>query len=411
MSRPSRRRVALYSHDTQGLGHVRRNIEIAAALRAADPATDVLLLTGTPAAAALPLPPGTEVVVLPGIAKSAAGAYSAASLDLALDELLALRGAMIAGALGAFRPDLFVVDKVARGLGGELDGALRRLRGARGHGGLPTRVVLGLRDVLDTPEVARAEWDREATSTAVREWYDEVWVYGDPRVHDLVAAMDLPADVAAKVRHTGYLAHGRGRHVTPPAPLAAAPAPVPAPDADPYVLCLVGGGQDGHRLAETVARAALPTGHRAVVVTGPCMPLEQQERLHALAATRDDLEVRTFVRDPRPLVDGAAAVVTMGGYNTVCELLAAGRPTLVVPRVTPRREQLLRLQCLAPYTSLDHLEPDAATPERVGAWLAGAAGRGRLHHEVDLDGLAHLPVLAASLLTPHHDEELHRATA
>lgn len=407
MSRPPRRRVAFYSHDTQALGHVRRNIEIAAALREADPATDVLLLTGTPAAAALPLPAGSEVVVLPRIAKSTTGAYSSATLHLGLDELLRLRGAMVAGALASFRPDLLVVDKVARGLGGELDGALRAARSTPSHRGLPTRVVLGLRDVLDAPEVARAEWDREGTTEAVRDFYDEIWVYGDPRVHDLAATVGLPADDAARVRHTGYLARGRGRHIVRPG------GGTPGARGDRYVLCLVGGGQDGHRLAESVARAPLLAGHRAVVVTGPCMPTEQRDRLAALAAERPDLDVRTFVADPAPLVDGAAAVVTMGGYNTVCELLAAGRPTLVVPRVAPRREQLLRQQLLAPWTALDHLEPDAATPDRIGAWLAGAVGRGRLHHDVDLDGLQHLPALAATLLdySAPTTEELHRATA
>lgn len=405
MPRPPRRRVALYSHDTQGLGHVRRNIEIAAALVAADPHTDVLLLAGTPAAAALPLPRGTELVVLPGIAKSAGGAYSSAALQIELAELLELRGAMIASALAMFRPDLFIVDKVARGLGGELDATLRALRTSLGHRGMPTRVVLGLRDILDDPEVARREWAADATTQAVRECYDEVWVYGDPRAHDLVAACALPADVAAKVRHTGYLAHGRGLHV----PLAPA---APGASVRPYVLCMVGGGQDGHRLAREVARAPLPPGHRAVIVTGPCMPLDKQQRLRDAAAGRDDVEIVEFVPDTRPLISQAAAVVTMGGYNTVCELLAARRPTLVVPRITPRREQLLRMECLAPHTELDHLTPAEATAPAIGAWLARAVGRGAVAHRIDLDGLARLHALADELLTPTPcDEELHRATA
>ncbi|HEY1133864.1 MAG TPA: glycosyltransferase [Nocardioides sp.] len=411
MSRSARRRVALYSHDTQGLGHVRRNIEIAAALVAAHAGTDVLLLSGTPAAAALPLPRGAEVVVLPGIAKHGPGAYSAAALGLGLGELLDLRGRMIESALAAFSPDLFVVDKVARGLGGELDGALRTVRTTVGHRGLPTRVVLGLRDVLDAPSVARREWAADDTTAVVREWYDEVWVYGDPRVHDLAAALDLPADVAAKLRHTGYLAHGRGRHVTE------VPAGDPVPPTQPYVLCLVGGGQDGHRLADTVARTALPAGHRAVLVTGPCMPVEQQRHLCDLAAGRDDLDVHPFVHDTRPLVDGAAAVVSMGGYNTVCELLTAGRPTLVVPRTTPRREQLVRAQGLAPLTVLDHVRPEDATPAALGAWLERAVRRGAATHDLDLDGLDRLPALADALLAPAPvptattPEELSRATA
>lgn len=66
------RRVAFYSHDTQGLGHIRRNIALAAALVAAEPDTDVLLLTGNPEAATLPLPPNTDIATLPTIRKTTA---------------------------------------------------------------------------------------------------------------------------------------------------------------------------------------------------------------------------------------------------------------------------------------------------------------------------------------------------
>lgn len=398
-----RRRIALYSHDTQGLGHVRRNIEIAASLVAGRPDTDVLLLTGTPAAAALPLPAGTELVVLPGVAKDGAGDYSPASLGLGLDELLDLRSRMIETAISAFAPDLFIVDKVARGMGGELDAALRTARRTVGPRGLPTRVVLGLRDILDTPAVARREWDAAGTTATVLDLYDEVWVYGDPRVHDPVAAYGLGPEVGAMVRYTGYLAHGRGRHV----PTA------PATDAGraPYVLCLVGGGQDGHALAATMARTPLPAGHRAVLVTGPCMPAEQRQHLAGLAAARDDLDVHTFVDDTLPLIDGAAAVVSMGGYNTVCELLASGRPPLVVPRTTPRLEQTLRVHELGPWTELDHLAPDAATPDALAAWLADAVRRPPARHAVDLDGLDRLPALADALLAPDHAQELRHVSA
>lgn len=71
------RRLALYSHDTQGLGHVRRNSVVAAALVAKHPDTDVLLLTGAPEATALPLPPRTEVITVPSLHKNRAGDYSA----------------------------------------------------------------------------------------------------------------------------------------------------------------------------------------------------------------------------------------------------------------------------------------------------------------------------------------------
>lgn len=227
---PQVRRVALYSHDTQGLGHIRRNIAVAAALVAADPATNVLLLTGAAEATALPLPPRTEVLTLPAVAKDLHGAYTSRVLDAPLSDVLDLRTAVMTAALLSFRPDLLVVDKVARGVGRELDGVLDVLRAA-----LPTRVVLGLREILDDPEVTRAEWRRDRTDEVLAARYDAVWVYGDPAVFDTVAEYGLSPQVAAMTSYTGYLGRGRGGGTRTRSRSEARVHP----PRSPYALCLV----------------------------------------------------------------------------------------------------------------------------------------------------------------------------
>ncbi|TFV62708.1 hypothetical protein E4P41_06400, partial [Geodermatophilus sp. DF01-2] len=198
------RRIAFYSHDTQGLGHTRRNIALAAALVAGHPDTDVLLVTGNPEAAMLPLPPRTDVVTLPAIGKDADGNYAARTLGGPLELVLDVRARVLEAVLGSFAPDLLIVDKVAAGVRGELLPALATLREQDG-----TRVVLGLHEVLDRPATAIAEWERSATTEVLTDYYDQVWVYGDPAVYDPVEEYRLPAEVAAMVVHTGYLGHGR----------------------------------------------------------------------------------------------------------------------------------------------------------------------------------------------------------
>ncbi|MFC8921028.1 glycosyltransferase family protein [Cellulosimicrobium sp. NPDC057127] len=402
--RPARRRVALYSHDTQGLGHVRRTSLLARAVVAADPDADVLLLSGAAEATSLPLPPRTEVVTLPGVAKDPAAGYGPRRWGGTLDDVVTVRAGVLDGALAAFGPDVLVVDKVPLGVGGELRPALERLR-SRGR----TACVLGLRDVLDVPEVAVREWDDQRSTSVVERLYDEVWVYGDARVYDPLVEYALPDVVARRTVFTGYL--GRGRSATAAARAARLPAtastaatvPTALPDA-PYVLCLVGGGQDGAGLATAFAEATLPDGVRGVLVTGPYLPAAARAALHRAALARPDLEVRAFVRDVVPLVEGALAVVTMGGYNSVCEVLASGRPALVVPRTHPRAEQLVRARRLAELGLLDVLD-DEPTPERVAAWLgsatrprAGGRAGARPALDVDLDGLARVPSLVARLV-------------
>lgn len=395
------RRVALYSHDTQGLGHVRRNITLAAALVAAHPETDVLLLTGAPEATTLPLPPRTDVITLPTLRKDRNGGYAARALGASLPQLLALRSRMLTATLVGFAPDLLVVDKVARGVDGELDDALTALRST------DTRVVLGLREVLDVPEVARREWDAARSTEAVRDLYDAVWVYGDPQAYDLLAECGLPAEVAGKASWTGYLGDGRGTGTR----TRTRPAPRLRPPDGAYVLCLVGGGQDGLELADAFARAPLPTGHAGVVLSGPYMRPEARASLRRAAEGNPGMTVLEFVPDADAWISRAAAVVSMAGYNSVCELLAARRRSLLVPRTTPRAEQLLRARSLERRGLVDVLEPELADPARLGSWLAAAVHAGPpVGRPVDLGGLRRVPLLVAELLAaPVPTVEVERA--
>ncbi|MPV37419.1 glycosyltransferase family protein [Georgenia subflava] len=386
-----RLRVALYSHDAMGLGHVRRNLAIARSFAALDPTPDILLLTGAPEAVTANRPENCDLVALPALVKDADGAYGARHLSVGEEQMLTMRRSILTAALTTFRPDVLVVDKHPRGFRGELEPALEALAGTG------TRVVLGLRDVLDDAETARREWVRDRSTSALRRWYDQVWVYGDSRVHDVVGDLDLPAVLRERVVHTGYLAHGRGDGQRRSTSVTG-----------PYVLATVGGGADGAALAEVFARVPLPSGHRGVLVLGPQMPAAQRRRVERLAAGRTDLDVHTYVDDAPALLAGAAAVVAMGGYNTVCEAMARRVRLLVVPRVAPRAEQLVRARLLARAGMLDYLLPSRLSPAALGGWLARAVDPAETrpdHHSprpdrtaVDLDGLARLPELLTSLV-------------
>lgn len=371
-----RLRVALYSHDALGLGHIRRNLAIARALAVLDPAPDVLLLTGAPEAVTANRPENCELVSLPALSKDSNGGYTARHLSVDEAEVLEMRRSILTAALTSFKPDVLIVDKHPRGFNQELEPALKLLR-RRG-----TRVVLGLRDVLDDAITSRREWDADRSSQALRRWYHQVWVYGDRQVHDLGAELDLPRAV-----YTGYLANGR------------CPAGAPTSVSTPYVLAMVGGGADGKEVAEAFVRAELPAGHHGVLVTGPQMPAADVASIRAAAEDRPEMAVHTYVDDSETLLAGAAAVVAMGGYNTVCEAMAAGSRLLVVPRVTPRQEQLVRARLLTAAGILEHLPPDDLTSEKLSTWICDAVARSGSGSKqtIDLDGLARLPQLLLNL--------------
>jgi len=383
---PFRRpRVVLYSHDTMGLGHMRRNLLIAQTLAGGDLGATVLLVCGAVQASALVLPPGVDCVTLPALRKDQTGAYDARRLDLSLASLIDLRSRTIRAAVDAFRPDLLIADNVPRGALGELEPTLRDLV-ARS---VPR--VLGLRDVLDDPPVVARQWREARNEEAIAAYYDAVWVYGDPTLYDLAAECDFTAPVRRKLHYLGYLDQRLRLRVPVPAS-----AEEPLPDG-PFALCTVGGGQDGDRLAEAFALAEPPSGVQRVVVAGPDMDARGRQLLHALAAHNPALTVIDFVREPARLVAEAGCLVAMAGYNSVCEALSFRKRALVVPRVSPRREQLIRAERLRQRGLVELLHPEALTPERISSWVADNFGR-PARRGVDLGGLQRLRRLTADLL-------------
>ncbi|HLT21548.1 MAG TPA: glycosyltransferase [Thermomicrobiales bacterium] len=381
-------RIAVYSHDTLGLGHMRRNLLIAETLAAARPST-ILLISGAVESRSFAVPPGVDYLSLPALYKDSAGQYRPRRLGGSLEELIALRSETIRGALRAFRPDVFIVDNVPAGAQGELVPALTELRREGG-----TRFVLGLRDILDEPEAIRAEWSRAGAHRLLREIYDAIWIYGDRAVYDALAEYDFLAPYAARVRFTGYL--DRRADERPPDATSAALLEQLERSGRRLALGTVGGGQDGATLALNFAAAQFPDDMEGVLLTGPYMPESTARALRQMAAARDDLRIVDFLPEPAPLLRRADRVIAMGGYNTTCELLAYGKPALIVPRVRPRREQWLRASRLRDLGALDALHPDELTPDALGAWLASdRVPTGK--HAIDMNGLSRLPQLLAEL--------------
>jgi predicted glycosyltransferase len=356
-SRDSSLRVALYSHDTMGLGHVRRNSVVAQAVLRAWPDASIMLFVGSKEAGALSMPDGVEAVSLPAYRKELNGSYGSRCTGLSMAELVNLRSETLYAALLAFKPDILIVDKVPAGAFGELRTALHCLTQRYG-----TRVVLGLRDILDDPDTTEREWRSDGNSEVVRQYYGAIWVYGDPAVYDPSTEYPFLAEFRDRVQFVGYL--DRAGHES------RRPATNGSPESGTF-LCMVGGGQDGDRLAEAFAQADIPDGKRGILLTGPFMGREAAHRIRQRARMRSGLKVIRFVSDARKLIERAEAVVAMGGYNTVCELLSFEKSALVVPRVEPRREQIIRAERLRDLGLIDMLHPNDLSPDSISRWLAG----------------------------------------
>ena len=402
-------RLALYSHDAKGLGHLRRNLALAHHLARALPGLtgrDVtgLVITGLAPGQEHRLPEGFDWLVLPGV-KKAEGTYLPQRLRITREDLGLVRSALLSGVLTTFSPDLLIIDRHPYGVHQELREPLARLRQASPD----ARVVLGLREILDTPETVQREWEELGEADTLRRLIDEVWVYGDASVHDLSATGEAPAALEERMRYTGYLAHGRDAAETTHGSEASGALAGNAEVAEAFILTTAGGGSDGINLLRAAAAARVPDGYRHVVVTGPQL---DAARFHQVAQAAGP---RTIVRRTWPgmshHIQRAAAVISMAGYNTVSEILASDTPALLVPRETPRLEQFIRATALKDVGATDLLRVADLSAAALEDWLtellrdqdAGAcsqlAGRRRLR----LDGLETVPLLAAQLVGDRSD--------
>ncbi|HEY1300890.1 MAG TPA: glycosyltransferase [Stellaceae bacterium] len=359
------KRVLIYSHDSFGLGHLRRCRAIAHSLVDADPALSVLILSGSPIIGSFDFRSRVDFVRVPGVIKLRNGEYVSLNLHIDIDETLAMRSSIIRHTADIFDPDLMIIDKEPLGLRGEVRDTLQLLQRRK------AAVILGLRDVMDDPDALESEWERKNAVPALSEYYDEIWVYGLPQICDPLEGLPVPASVRRRMVYTGYL-----RRV--------ANEPVPSPetqgilDSD-FLLVTTGGGGDGDALIDLVLRAyehdrniPLP----ALLVYGPFMLPEQQAAFTARAARLPNVRAITFDARLEALMARAAGVVAMGGYNTFCEILSFDKRALIVPRTVPRLEQQIRTERAAALGLVAMLsEDEGRDPEVMAAALRRLTGQ------------------------------------
>ncbi|HTM61664.1 MAG TPA: glycosyltransferase [Burkholderiales bacterium] len=394
-------RILIYSHDTFGLGHLRRCRTIAHALVERYKQLSVLILSGSPIIGSFDFRSRVDFVRVPGVIKLRNGDYTPLNLHIDIAETLSMRASIIQHTAEMFDPDIFIVDKEPVGLRGEVLPTLKALK-RRG-----TRLVLGLRDVMDEPRLLEPEWQRKKALPALRELYDEIWVYGLPQICDPLEGIALPPRVRQKMVYTGYLHREVPHHGMPEG--------MPEITDRPYLLVTTGGGGDGEALIDWVLRAyehdpLLP--YPALLVLGPFMPSERQTEFMERASKLKRVDAITFHKQMERLVAGAAGVVAMGGYNTFCEVISLDKRALIVPRTEPRLEQHIRASRAAQIGLVSMLSDDGNYDPAVMAAALRALPRQNRPSEVVvpglLEGLTNVSRLVAPWIEPAEEEAVNK---
>lgn len=347
-----------YSQDTYGLGHLRRTATLARHFREHWPGMAQLIVTGSPVPAGYRLPGGSDYVKLPSAVKVGAGRYASRSPGVSFEELLALRTSILVGVAGTFRPDALVVDHAPAGFKGELVPTLLHLK----RHFPATNLILGLRDVVDEPSRVWRDWTREGVYELLDYLYDRILVFGRRDIYDPVAEYGLSPRAVTKARYVGYLRRASDR------PTAAVRRELGVCTGR-LVVVTAGGGGDGYELhrcmLEGLRRDPADPEFDCLLVAGPLMPEDAQRELERTAAGFPSVRFLRFVGDMEAYIAAADVVVSMAGHNSVSEILSFGRPAVLVPRVTPRREQAIRAEALSRRGLVRMLDPGELTPDSL----------------------------------------------
>lgn len=351
------KRLLIYSHDTFGLGNIRRVMNVATYLPKAIPDLSILIVTGSSMIHGFRIPRGLDYIKLPCLSRTEREGYSAKYLATHTSEVLQLRSDLIMSATLSFKPDVVLIDKKPYGIKHELKATFDALKSS-----LPaTRFVLLLRDILDAPETTTKTWEENGYYEAVRSLYDLVLILGKPEVFDPRAEYGFPLSVSEKVEFCGYI-HPQGLI----ADRTVIRQRLRLKNTERLVLVTVGGGEDGYSLLQTYTSALqyLPSDSsiQSLIVTGPEMSESQQMFVHQCAARHSNIKLLEFTNDLLSYMNAADLVVAMGGYNTVCEILSLGKRAIVVPRVHPVEEQWMRAERMARLGLLTAIHPDSLTP-------------------------------------------------
>ena len=261
----------------------------------------------------------------------------------------------------SFRPDVFLVDSPPLAGNDEVASTIAHIRGS-----LPrTAIILNFRDILDDPTRVAESWGQHSVLEAMAKGYDLILVHGSQRVYNFPEQYRFNDELREKTFFCGYV----------PYTLDATPSDVirqRVGAVDRKLLAVtVGGGRDGILLIERclagVSSSTELLDLHTVVIMGSDMSLPDSASLRARYSGHSNIVLIDFVQSTEAYLAAADVIVSMGGYNTLSEIVALKKSAIVVPRLSGSTEQFIRASRFAELGLLTMLHPEEATPERIAA--------------------------------------------
>ena len=367
-------RILYYCQHVLGVGHYHRSLEIC---RACSADHRVTMLVGGPDILVGNEP--FDFLKLPGLQMDDTfSRLESCDPTLGLEEVKQMRVETLLSFFNSAAPDCLILELYPFGRKAFRFELTPLLEAARAKS---TLVLCSLRDILVEKKTDRSMWEDRVVAT-LNDFFDGLLVHADPQVVTLASTFAPIDQLEVPIHYTGFITprpqHGARATMRTELGLG---------DDDTLVVASIGSGSVGSHLLEAVAAAAncdhIPANFHFHLFTGPYCPPEVIDRLHATA--RLNLAVEQFTDYFVDWLAAADLSVSMAGYNTSMNSLAAGVPSLMLP-FDQNREQRLRVERLIADHPIKILDQEDLAPERLAELIGAQAQKSRYHTGLDLDG-------------------------
>ncbi|MGE0886331.1 MAG: glycosyltransferase family protein [Blastocatellales bacterium] len=373
-------KLMFYCQHVLGMGHFIRSMEIVRGL--AD--FDIYFLNGGEIVPGFDPPPSIEIINLPPIKSDAEfSGLHAADAAQSLDEIKAIRKRLILSEYERIKPDVVVIELFPFGrkkFDFELMPLLERCRADN-----RVKVACSLRDILVSKRDQR-KFEERVCRTA-NQYFDLLLIHSDKRFQRLEESFSMAGELECQVCYTGFVAQ-----------TAAETGPAKNDEwtiagDEKRILVSIGGGRVGSELIECAIETSrllkerLP--HQMLAFAGPYMPDDEFQRLQGKLAAESRFELRRYTTEFASYLSRADLSISMAGYNTCMNIIAAGARAVVYPFTgNGNDEQTLRAMKLNKLGLVNVIHADELNPANLAEKIFMTIGKPKPSPaQLDLNGV------------------------
>lgn len=377
-----KKRIMIYCQPVLGIGHLVRSLEIVRAL--VD--FDVFFVNGGALPPLVDFPRNAELINLPPM-QSDPEFRDIGPIDAAagIEEVKKERTRRLLDVFAGIEPDILLIELFPFGRL-KFDFELRPLLDAARIAQRRPVVACSLRDILVRKRDQQSYED--FVIRTVNRYFDLILVHSDPGFQKLEETFPRLGELKCSIEYTGYVARRDQADD--------APSPRPAAGGVKSIVASIGGGRVGIELLRCAVEASLQMAprlaHRLVVFTGPYLPDADCHALQALCSGHPHITVSRFAGDFLSVLRHADLSISMAGYNTCMDIIAAGIPAIVCPFTgNDNREQTIRAAKLKQAGILEIIEGPALSPAALAGMIErqlNLPGNARPRVSLDVNGAA-----------------------